>query len=174
MYVYYIPIFVFYNSYSPVVRKCMVEIENVMDNKMSQLMETLKDLNKDNIQHRSEIMDTPWPSTGDSVSAGPLPLALRNELKTIIQEILKENVKSNTKFSGDVNRSESILLESSLLRNDPKCQLVIFLQTLFINTYNEYLYVFSLLQVVQFSKSHLHLIKNLIVLQILLTQRNYL
>nr|XP_014086071.2 kinesin-like protein Nod [Bactrocera oleae] len=110
-------------SYSPVVRKCMVEIENVMDNKMSQLMETLKDLNKDNIQHRLEIMDTPWPSTGDSVSAGPLPLALRNELKTIIQEILKENVKSNTKFSGDVNRSESILLESSLLRNDPKCQL---------------------------------------------------
>ncbi|XP_050332012.1 kinesin-like protein Nod [Bactrocera neohumeralis] len=110
-------------SYSPVVRKCMVEIENVMDSKMSQLMETLKDLNKDNIQHRSEIMATPWPSTADSVSAGPLPLALRNELKTIIQEVLKENVKSNIKTSDDANRSESILLDSSLLRNDPKCQL---------------------------------------------------
>ncbi|XP_018804906.1 PREDICTED: kinesin-like protein Nod isoform X1 [Bactrocera latifrons] len=110
-------------SYSPVVRKCMVEIENVMDSKMSQLMETLKDINRDNIQHRSEIMATPWPSTGDSVSAGPLPLALRNELKYIIQEVLKENVKSNTKISDDANRSESILLDSSLLRNDPKCQL---------------------------------------------------
>ncbi|XP_011183412.2 kinesin-like protein Nod [Zeugodacus cucurbitae] len=108
-------------SYSPVVRKCMVEMENVMDNKMSQLMETIKDLSKENSQQRSQIMDTPWSS--DSVSGGPLPLALRNELKTIIQEVLKENVKPNTKHSDDVDGSESILLDSSLLRNDPKCQL---------------------------------------------------
>lgn len=108
-----------------------MEIENVMENKMSQLMKTLKDLNKENIQQPSQNMDTPWPNASDSVSAGSLPLTLRNELKNIMEEVLRENVKSDTKLSGGVNGPEPILLDSPILRNDPKCQLVSFILTIF-------------------------------------------
>ncbi|XP_067634548.1 kinesin-like protein Nod isoform X2 [Eurosta solidaginis] len=112
-------------SYSPVVRKCMVEIENVMENKMSQLMETLKDLNKENFQQRTIMTEntpcsTPWAANNNVTS---LPLALRQELKSIIQEALNEN--TDPKSTPLENRNDSPILESSILDTNPKCQLFI-------------------------------------------------
>ncbi|XP_053948124.1 kinesin-like protein Nod [Anastrepha ludens] len=114
-------------SYSPIVRKCMAEIENVMESKMSQFLETLKDLSKENFNQQTTIMEknrssTPW--TTDSASAGALPFVSREEFKTIMQEVWKENVvkAKNTPLSNG-NGSESMLLESSLIGKYPKCQL---------------------------------------------------
>ncbi|XP_036347271.1 uncharacterized protein LOC118756625 [Rhagoletis pomonella] len=103
-------------SYSPVVRKCMAEIGNIMDNKMSKFLETLSE----NFRPQTIIVEktpssTPWTTDPGSVRA--LPTVFRQELRSIVKEVLKENVGQS-----NGNETESIL-ESSLLRNDPKCQL---------------------------------------------------
>ncbi|XP_054730832.1 kinesin-like protein Nod isoform X2 [Anastrepha obliqua] len=84
-------------SYSPIMRKCMAEIENVMESKMSQFLETLKDLSKENFKQQTTIME---------------------------KNHSKENVgkAKNTPLSNG-NGSESTLLESSLIGKYPKCQL---------------------------------------------------
>ncbi|XP_020717152.1 kinesin-like protein Nod isoform X3 [Ceratitis capitata] len=110
-------------SYSPVVRKCLEEFENIIENKLSHFMDTLKDLSKENFQQNTQIVDSS-NSLPSATNSGPLPLVLRNELKSIIQEVLQENdEQSKITLLDNGESSQSILLESSPLRENLNCQL---------------------------------------------------